>query len=72
MNIKALWDLGNVTWLAFDEKVMIISGDVPDDTPPSVKVMFEACDVTSRTISCTGMLISVGDSGGVGWEVSEC
>ena len=61
-----MWDPGNVTWLAFDAKVMIISGGVPDDTPPSVKVAFEVCDVTSRTISCTGVLISVGDSSGVG------
>ena len=55
-------------WLAFDVKVMIISGGMPDDAPPSVKVVFEACDVTSGTISRTGLLISVGDSGGVGSE----
>ena len=41
---------------------------MPDNAPPSVKFTFEACDVTSGTISRTGMLISVGDSDGVGSE----
>ena len=53
-------------WLAFDVKVMILSRGMPDDAPPSVKVTFEAHDATSWTLSCTGMLISVGDSSGVG------
>ena len=57
-----------MTWLAFDAKVMIISRGMPDDAPPGVKVVFEVCDVTSGTISRTGMLVSVGDSGGVGSE----
>ena len=57
-----------MTWLAFDVKVMIISRGMPDNAPPSVKFTFEACDVTSGTISRTGMLLSVGDSGGVGSE----
>ena len=68
IKVSTLWDPGNVMWLAFDAKVMIISRGMPDNAPPSVKFAFEACDVTSGTISRTGMLISVGNSGGVGSE----
>ena len=31
-------DLGNVTWLAFDLKVMTLSGGMPDDALSIVKV----------------------------------
>ena len=58
IKVSALWDLGDVIWLAFDVKVMILSEGMPDNAPPSVKVTFEAHNITSGTLSCAGMLIT--------------
>ena len=61
-----MWDPQNVTWLAFDEKKLILSGTVPKDAPDKIHVAFTALDEIKETTSRTQMSIDVTRGGGDG------
>ena len=42
MNVGAVWDPQNATWLAFDEKKVMFSGTVSKDAPDKIQVVFMA------------------------------
>ena len=63
MSVSAVWDPQNATWLAFDEKKLMLSGTVPKDAPDKIQVLFTAQHV-KQTTSRTQMSIDVTRWGG--------
>ena len=64
MNVGAVWDLQNTTWLAFAEKKLMLSGTVPKDVPDKTQVVFTAQDEIKGTASRTQMSIDLTRGGG--------
>ena len=48
MNVSAVWDPQNATWLSFDEK-KVLSETVPKDALDKIQVVFTAQDKIKRT-----------------------